>query len=117
MIGSTVWRRDINSRVYRQDARGRGYGAPLARGYWREALITGETRLSWVTSAGDKIPKGGRHDGGVWALTPEELEDRIYEAENRHRIADRIRRAGLSAGQLRAVAEIIGYVPEADSAP
>lgn len=118
-IGSTVWWRDENSRVYR-DAAGNKTSGPVERGYWRETTIVGESPRMWLLNVGGKLPKNGKVPEG-YATSPEELERMIWYRENKHAIGRAVDR--LSWGKiddmrpvfekLRAVAEIVGYSPGA----
>ena len=104
MIGKKIWIMDQNHRVYRKDEKGRSIGGPIWREYWGEVEITGETKLSWLTSWGQKIPKKGGY--GI-AFTEEEVNRLAYVEENKYRISDAVR--NLEYDKLKQVAEIIGY--------
>lgn len=100
-----VWVFDINARTYEIDANGRATGAPIWRAHWREMEIVGETKVSWVTSWGKKIPKkGGR---GI-AFSQDEIDRQAYMKDHRHRIADRVSRLD-DYETMRAVAKLVGY--------
>lgn len=112
-VGGHVWHFEPNRRVYRQPEPGRRYpdGGPIYREHWHLVEITGETARSWVTVYG-KCPKKGPHYG--FAFSDEEVDDDVFDNENRHRIAALVghRDGRVPAATLRKIAEIIGYKPE-----
>ena len=109
-VGDTIWRFDINRRVYRAKKPGElyGRGGPIYREHWQPLVIVSETPRSWVTEYGVKCPKKGAHQG--WCLTKEELDACCFVQEHRHKISDHLKLIA-DAAVLRAVAEIIGYKP------
>lgn len=104
-IGDPVWVFDINVRKYRKDENGRSFGGPIWREHWRQQEIVGETRRSWITNCGTKIPKSGAN--GV-AFSLEEIEREAFIQENRHRIADGVRGVK-DYDLLKKIADLIGY--------
>lgn len=102
-----IWYFDVNHRVHRRDANGRAYGGPIWREYWRKLNIISDTTRSWVASNGMKIPKSGA-DSRSFAFSLDDIERRAWVEENRHRIADSIRRLD-NYEKLMAVADAVGY--------
>ena len=92
VIGQTVWKFDINRRVY-----GQNKAAPIWREHWREMVIIGETRRSWLvgysgsTSTHDKIPKNDVNPR-LWAFSSADISRRAWVNDNCHRIAEAVRR-------------------------
>ncbi len=110
-----VWVFDENRRIYRTNEKGESYGSPIWREHWRKLKIVGETRVSWISSCGDRVPKkGGRmrlssgHFRDV-SFSEADIDRQAWIAENRHRIADKIRFIN-DHDTLRRVAEVIGYI-------
>lgn len=100
-----VWIFDENRRIYRKDKGGRPTGGPIWREHWRKLDIVGETRVSWVSSFGKKIPKkGGR--GICFSL--EEINQQAFVKGNIHKIVDAVRQCNDYA-TVRAIAELVGY--------
>jgi hypothetical protein len=100
-----VWIFDINYRSYRQDENGCAYGGPIWRDCWRKHEIVGETKRSWITRWGRKVPKEGGH--GI-AFSEEEVSREAYIHDNRHKIADRVMQLS-DHDILKRVAELVGY--------
>lgn len=97
------WVFDINRRVYRRNENGKPCGGPIWREHWREMKIVGETKVSWITEWGKKIPKKG---GQGICFSERELEEASWVQENRHRLSDAV----LSLNDfttLKAVSEIL----------
>lgn len=78
-----VWLFDINRRVYQRDASGRAFGSPIWREHWEEQVIVGETRVSWVTEWGKKVPKKG---GWGIAFSEEEIAREAFVQDHRRNI-------------------------------
>ena len=104
-IGSKVWVRDLNNRVYIKDRSG-----PTERGFWVEREIVSESPRLWLVSGGGKIPKKGACPADI-VCTAEDLELEIWAAEHQYRISQAVYRC--SVEQLRLIAEIVGYEPKA----
>lgn len=100
-----VWIFDINYRSYRRDKNGRAYGGPIWRDHWRKHEIVGETKRSWITRWGKKVPKSG---GNGIAFSEEEIDREAYIQDNRHKIADRVMRLK-DHDTLKRIAELVGY--------
>jgi len=129
-VGSTVWIFDANRRVYADKKLGNGKlwpsGPPIWREHWRQHVITGETRVSWLVAdyVGDRHPRkiskrdlaAGKVRG---VLTSErDLDAACYVNEHAHAVADRVSRlAGgeQAAAVLRQIAALVGY--DAGSTP
>lgn len=107
-----VWIFDINRRVYPPAQKGKIWadGGPIYREHWVKHEVTGETRVSWITRYGAKVPKKG---GPGIALSLTEVEDAVWLHDHKYKIArciELIRDASL----LRAVADAAGYKPDSE---
>lgn len=112
-VGSPVWVWDENCRVYRKSADGRSTGGVIWREHWQKKEITSETRISWVIGENHwnqiKFPKRNpREKPWLFCFSEEELDQRCYVAENRHRIASALQNCEDYA-MLKTVARAIGY--------
>lgn len=107
MIGQTVWRFDINRRVYKDPVTGEESRGPIWRYHWEPDVIVGETRVSWVTKYGWKLPKKGAHPR-QWAFSEQEIADRAWVVEHAYKIAAQVGKI-TNPACLRQVAELIGY--------
>ena len=106
MIGKTIWIHDVNRRRYRKKD-GRSYGSPIYRDSFAPHEIVDETRVSWISSRGIKIPKcGGR---GI-CFTQEEVSRECFVKDNAYKISEKVRY--LDYEELKNVADIIGYEEE-----
>jgi len=114
-VGSTIWIFDENRRVYPDGPDGRrSFGSrAIWREHWRQTVITGETRVSWLHH-GRKISKRDLAAGKVrGVLTSEaDLDAACYVNEHAHKIAERVQR--LAGGEqaatvLRQIAALVGY--------
>lgn len=119
-IGDKVWHMDTNRRRYPARQPGEGYssGPPIYREYWHAVEIVRETRVSWVTHYG-KLPKKGAWPMN-WVRTYAEVDELVWDAENRSAIAERI--SGYLSNKidtttLRKVAELIGHVDAIERKP
>jgi hypothetical protein len=113
-VGDMVWQFDTTHRVYKKNAKGETYGAPIEREYWRPRTIASETPKLWILSNGDKVLKrdlsyANWPSGRAHVLTRvEEVEDLCWVKDHAYRIS----RAVLSCQdpkRLRAVAATVGY--------
>lgn len=102
-IGSTIWRFDLNHRIYKDHNSGPDY-----RSYWLETKITGETPRSWLVGNWAKCPKKGDHSG--WAFSLEEVDDNVWSHDERHKIIRCVERCDVFT--LRKIAELVGYTTE-----
>lgn len=101
----SCWVFDINKRVYRRDENGRPCGGgPIWREHWRETKIVGETKVSWITEWGKKIPKKG---GQGICFSERELDEASWVQENRNRLSDAVRSLK-DFTTLKSVSEILG---------
>lgn len=105
------WVFDINRRVYQRNADGRAIGGPIWREHWRKVNIVDDNRRSWITSSGERIPKGG---GRNYAFSLEEIEQAAFVHDHKYKISEMIR-ASLDYCKIKKVAEIMGYKPEEKS--
>ncbi len=110
-IGDFIYHFDSNRRKYHSPMPGETFsrGGPIYREHWKAVVITGETKLSWVTSYG-KCPKRG---GTGWALSEDEVNESVWDHENRYRIGSMVQsHHRVSTNKLRQVAALIGYQEE-----
>jgi hypothetical protein len=109
-IGSTIWRFDINRRVYPPRKSGERYSSegPIWRQHWKPEKIESETSRSWVTDYGTKLPKNGGWDKRTVCISEEEIGRRAYIHDHRHKIADRVQRIDDYAA-LVEIAALVGY--------
>lgn len=111
MIGQTVWVFDPNRRVYRKNAAGCGFGAPVYREHFRPIVISGETSRSWTVGDGRwqiKIPKAGGAVRGNIFMTEAAVNDDVWIKEHKYRIESLVGRL-TDVETLRKVAALIGY--------
>lgn len=102
----TLYYYDINRRVYEMN--GVKQSAPFEEGYYVQIKVVSETDKEYICEYGTVNKKKmlyswGRHKMRV--LTEKEKQDGVFIAENRHKIADRLRRLGADA--LRQVEQIL----------
>ncbi len=106
-IGDTLWDFSINRRSY-DKSHGEG---PIFAKHFAPVQVTGETKVSWLVGPSwsqSKVNKKHIETGNAGAFYTEQgMNDKIYEHENAHRIADAIRH--LPAQKLREIAALIGY--------
>lgn len=117
-IGDSVWRFDLNSRVYTDD-KGQKTSGPYWPAYWTEHIITGETRVSWILDGTEgaspshqiKIPKAPKER---WITSPcfskEEVAVRFWWECSRHEIVRKLERIGIvdDPGLCLMLAEKLG---------
>jgi hypothetical protein len=111
-VGSWALVYNEDFRVYRQrvsveNGRPSSEGAPIARYKYRPVQVTGETRVSWVCSRGEKYAKKGHALSGLL-----DVEDALWVGEHKYRIIDRLRYRPIDVNTLRQIADLIGYVDE-----
>ena len=90
-IGDTVYRFDINRRVYEppKDGNREVTSGPIWREHWRPMKVWRETSRSWLVQGEgcvERIPKR-RYDRQQWAMSAEELEQRCWVHEHAPRLA------------------------------
>lgn len=114
VIGQKVWLFDENHRVY---AAGNRMGGPIFREHFIEHTIIGETSQSWlldgrqykINKATGKLRKPDSN--GYFGLSPivyyspEEVENRVFKADNLYQMERDLRDA--SGAQLRRIAAIL----------
>lgn len=121
-VGDTLWRFDVNRRVYRR-ASGAYFasGGPIYAEHFEPFVVTGETAFSWLVKEGwrdrkinKKTLREAPHNGfGGWQwYTAEQKDDAVWLEWHRDKIADEVRRCR-SAAALRQIAALIGYTPTA----
>ena len=109
-VGDTIWRFNINRRVYAPKKPGEIYsrGGPIYREHWEPVKIDGETSRSWVTRFGKAPKKGDRHG---WAFSLDEVDASCWAKEHRRHIVNLVERC--DADTLKAIGDLVGYVPAA----
>lgn len=115
-VGDTLYRYDVNRRVYSKPSAGRAWGEIIYAEHFQPLKIIGETSRSWLLEHDWKASKAtlsspdARKFGGRGFFTAEQMADDIWIHEHRHKIRDMLDRA--SPAQLRQIAEIVGYNPK-----
>lgn len=105
-IGSIVFVRDINYRVYG----GEGHGRMSERHTFVARDVVGETKVSWLVGWPNQSFKVSKKDPrNVYGL--DDVEDALWVDTYAWRIADALRRH-TNADDLRAIAKMIGFEPE-----
>ena len=103
-----VWIFDINRRIYPPREPGRIFsGSPIWREHWRKRAITGETKRSWITECGQKIPKRGAVPRS-FCFSEEEIDRMAWVVDNRHRLARCVENL-LDFDKMKQIAEIVDY--------
>lgn len=102
----TLYYYDINRRVY--ELNGIKKQSPYEEGHYVEIKVVSETEKEYICEYGTIKKKSMVYSLGrnkMRVLTEKQKQDCIYIAENRHKIADRLR--GLSADELRKVERVL----------
>lgn len=103
-VGDTIW---VYSRWPTYDKKQR----------WEPQVIRAETSRSWIYGpkwSPSKIPK--KADSSTLsniAFSEAEVNDRIWLAENRHKVADHLRYTALPIETWKQIAALIGYKEQA----
>lgn len=103
-VGSMVFVRDENSRVYLDQN-----SSPEPRHFFVPREVLGETSRSWLVGyafSPDKHPKSAPI--GLYGL--DDVEDALWVQTHARRLADRVRSLK-DADLLRAIAKIAGFEP------
>lgn len=111
-VGDPAWVFDANHRIYPPNG---GMSArPIYREHWRPRQIVGETSRSWlvgrdgVTHDTIKVPKSGRRQAPCMVLfSQQDVDERVWDHDNRHRIVEAVR--GVAPSTLRRIAAMIDY--------
>jgi hypothetical protein len=115
-IGSTVWVFDSNRRVYaKPPGPGHTSGGPIWREHWVERKVVGETRVSWITGRGERLPKrrGCEAFSRGYLVSVEEIDLACYANEHAHRIATVMRNlTERNPRVLAQIATLLGYEPK-----
>ena len=115
-VGDMLYSFDTNRRTYRPNPPGQSYssGGPIYERHFEAEKIVGETKLSWVMERGAKINKKTFSTptsyGFSGYFTKSAMDSDIWKHSHRHKIVREVERA--SADQLRAIAQIVGYVTD-----
>lgn len=99
-IGDTIWIFDQNRCFYKPGEK----GGPIWREHWRPEIITGETRVSWVTQWGAKINK--KAPGNGVAFSQEQIDRAAFVHDNAHVIAGRVRQCR-DYDLMKAIADLL----------
>lgn len=110
-IGDTVYRFDINRRVYRDKSPGSfGGGGPIYSEHFEPLKIIGESKSSWLLehrySVGKRVLASAKTFPRRF-FTAAQMDDDIWANEHRYAIREKLTRTPVD--QLRQVAAIIGY--------
>lgn len=115
-IGDTIYRFDVNRRVYPKGKKGESTGGPIYAEHFEAHTIGSETKHSWLVTDGYGVVKVNKKTmrqaskngwGGYQWFSAQAMSDNIWRNEHRHNI--RIMLDNASPSQLRKVAEILGY--------
>jgi hypothetical protein len=108
-IGDTLYKFDVNRRVYPKPEPGRAFssGGPIYREHFMPLKIVGENKVSWVLEWNVKAPKKDADRIQKRILTAAEVDDDCWANDHRHRIRDLLQHC--SVEHLREVARILGY--------
>jgi hypothetical protein len=121
-IGSIVYHFDQNHRVY-EDDKGNKTSSPNYRKYFIPLKIESETKQSWITQYGYKVPKKGEGSirkvridtrgqfHGTFFLTNEAVQEDIWMHDHKYKIQRALENVW-DVTTLKKVAEIIGYKGE-----
>lgn len=101
-VGMVIFRRDENERVYLRSGTFGGSGS-IERYHYVPALVTGETRISWIINGEHKVSK--KDPRFLYGLA--DVEDELWRRTHRWRIEQAL--AAATVEQLREVGKIIGY--------
>ena len=101
-----VWLFNENRRIYPK-----GGGRAIWREHWQSEEVVAETRVSWVTKYGTRIPKKrpARHRDTSPCFSEAEVDERVWAEANRYPIAERVR-SDAEPATLRRIATLIGYM-------
>lgn len=113
VVGSVVYRFDINRRVYEKNAEGKAVGGPIYREYFRKYYIIGEEGRSWIYSS---TPDGPYHQNNKIGKTKAkdvfyseaEVDRQCWMEYHRYRICRAVELCR-DVAKIKAIAEIIGY--------
>lgn len=112
-IGSTIWVRDDNRRVYKKDPNGQTVGGPIFREHFVPFTVIGEDRNNWhIDTSFNQVIKVKKatmeqKQGGftTQAYTEKGMEDAVWINDNRYKIIERMR--ALDADTLRTIAALM----------
>lgn len=108
-VGVVAFWFDVNTRVYRHP--GPGGGSPIYRYHYNATLITGETRVSWITEHGTRYPKKST-PGKPRLYGLNDVDEQQWMSTHRLGIVDAVRSVR-DFDTLKTVADLVGYVGEA----
>ena len=109
-VGAIVFTRSENRRYYISDGKNpASFGKMLQRYCFGAFSVTDETRVSWILSNGEKIPK--KNPTAVYGA--DDVEDWLWVSVHGWRIQSHISTVQ-DAALLRQIADLIGYKPAAD---
>jgi len=116
-VGNTIYYFDPNHREYKRDEAGKSRGGAIWIKHWIPREIKGETKVSWLVGPKwhpDKLNKKKLAAGELtaYAVTWEEVEILAWVNSNRYKIARKLE-SEHDASKLKAIAEILGYIEEA----
>jgi hypothetical protein len=109
-IGDTYFVFNENRRVYKKDKANRSFGAPIFKEHFELVEIKGKTSRSWLYGHWNKkVPKSA-----PWVVlhTPSMVDDKCWEHEHRHKIANLVGYRSTTVETLKKIAEMIGYIEE-----
>lgn len=126
-VGSTLWFRQDEVRVYARDAAGRSVGAPLEMPRWQKRFVAGETSVSLLLGSSvdtprdrlAKVAKASFCDGETpvdYARDEAERDARIWANGNRYFIGEAVGRL-TDPSLLARIALLAGYDPRGAREP
>lgn len=98
-VGDTAYYFDLNCRVY--DKNSSEYPGPIYREHFREVVITGETRNSWL------VGKRKYSKNGLGLYTAQGVDDECWKNVHAYEITRKI--SHISVSKLKQIAKLIGY--------
>lgn len=127
-VGSTLWMRREEVRVYARDAAGRSIGGALELPKWQQLFVVDQTNVSLLLDSDMntprdrlyiKVPKAGFCDGETpanFARDEAERDARIWANGNRYFIGEAVGRL-TEPSLLARIALLAGYDPRGERKP
>jgi hypothetical protein len=112
-IGQRVWYFDDNRRVYPRDTTGKRHGSPIYAEHFRECVIAGIEKKSYIINRGPRQCKVSFAKAETSCYSDQTKDDMIWQNSHRHELASLLRSA--SPDDLRKVAKALGWEPSLSS--
>lgn len=110
-ISDTVFKFDVNRRVYRRTENGSSSGGPIYREHFMPYVIVGEDRRSWILDVPDRKYGGGPFPGKTSkakVLTAADVDAMCWRNDHSYRLRDMVGNCQDTA-ILKQIAALIGY--------